>query len=81
MRIAAPRDVPVIVDLAGLAAAGRQPQPRTDRAGLSEVRRVLDGGREGGCGDGTDTGDRHQPLTGLALPGAGEELPPEFGGA
>ena len=43
MGIAAPRDVAVIVNLSGLIAAGRQPQPRADRARLAEVLRILDG--------------------------------------
>src|SRR4030095_12396941 len=81
MRVAGPGDVAVIINFAGLIAAGRQSQPRADRPRLFEVRRVLDGGRERGCGDRTNPGDRHQQLTGLALPCAGDELSPKLSGA
>ena len=51
MSVAAPGDMAVIINFAGLVTTGRQTQPCADRARLFEVSGILDGGRERGCGD------------------------------
>jgi hypothetical protein len=81
MSVAASGDVAVIIDFARFVATSGQSQPRADRTRLLEVRRVLDGGRERGCGDRANPWDRHQQLTGLALSCAGDKLPSKLGGA
>lgn len=81
MSVTTPGDMAVIIDLALLVATCGQSQPCTDRPRLPEVRRVLDGGRECGCGDRTNPGDGHEQLAGLALPCAGDKLPPKLRGA
>lgn len=81
MSVAASGDVAVIIDFARLVATSGQSQPRADRTRLLEVRQVLDGGRERGCGDRANPWDRHQQLTGLALSCAGDKLPSKLGGA
>lgn len=56
MSVAASGDVAVIIDFPRLVATSGQSQPRADRTRLLEVRRVLDGGRERGCGDRANPG-------------------------
>src|SRR5918994_720089 len=80
MAIAPAGNVAIIVDLSRLVAPGRQPQPGADRAGLLEVVRILNGGREGRRGDRADPGDRHKDATGLVLARTGNKLTPEFSG-
>lgn len=71
----------VIVDFPGLVAARRQADPGANRAGLLEVAGIFNGSGERGCGDRTDTGDRHEYAACLALTCIREELAPKLGGA
>ena len=74
MTVSAPRDVANIINFAGLIAPCCQPQPCTHRSGGSEVSWILDRGNKGGGSNCTNSGDGHQYLTCIALPGRRNEL-------
>jgi len=66
-------DMPVIVDLAGLGAPGRQSNPGANRSRALEVARFLNRGDEGGGGYDTDAGNGHEQLAGIAAPGVRQQ--------
>src|SRR5215218_55052 len=79
-RFAAARDVAVVVDRARLVAPRRQPEPSADGSRFAEITGILDSGRKRGRRDGANAWNRHQDLTGLALPCADDKLPAQLGG-
>jgi len=78
MTIATSGYVAITVDFSRLIPPGRQAEPSADRARFLEVVRILNGGRERGCGDRADAGDRHEDLTCSALARGSNKLAPEF---
>src|SRR5689334_14894650 len=65
-RVAAPRDVTVVVHLAGLVAPRRETDPDAARARVPEVLRFLDRRNKRRSDDGADAGRCHQPAAGRA---------------
>src|SRR4029077_17876058 len=78
MAVASPRYMTVIVYFSGLVAPSRQPEPCADGTGFLEVVGIFDCSRERCRCDCTYPWDRHEDLTRLAPPCAGDKLSPEF---
>src|ERR1700741_3411531 len=70
----------VMINLARLVATCRQPKPGANGARCSKVRWILDRRDIRHRSDRANARDRHQQLSGLALPRACEQLAIKIGG-